>query len=58
MQDKPLKAVKKRAATPQYVSLNQLTLAEFDTPFDQKLFKGNRWVRMAQSIPRGSIVCY
>ena len=58
MQDKPLKAVKKRAATPHYVSPNQLTLAGFDTPFDQKLYKGNRWVRMAHSIPWDSIVCY
>ena len=58
MQDKPLKTVKKRAATPQYVSPNQLTLTGFDTPFDQKLYKGNRWVRMAQSIPWDSIVCY
>ena len=51
MQDKLIKAVRKRAATPHYVSPNQLTLVEFDTPFDQKLYKGNRWVRMAQSIP-------
>jgi len=58
MQDKPIKAVKKRAATPQYVSPNQLTLLGFDTPFDQKLYKGNRWVKMAHSIPWDSIVCY
>ena len=58
MQDKPLKAAKKRAATPQYVSPNQLTLAGFDTPFEQKLYKGNRWVRMAQSIPWDNIVYY
>jgi len=58
MQDKPKKAIKKRAATPQYVSPNQLTLLGFDTPFDQKLYKGNRWVRMAQSIPWDSIVPY
>ena len=58
MQDKPIKAVKKRAATPQYVSPNQLILLGFDTPFDQKLYKGNRWVKMAQSIPWDSIVPY
>lgn len=58
MQAKPIKAVKKRAATPQYVSPNQLTLVGFDTPFDQKLYKGNRWVKMAQSIPWDSIVPY
>ena len=58
MQAKPIKAVKKRAATPQYVSPNQLTLVGFDTSFDQKLYKGNRWVKMAQSIPWDSIVPY
>lgn len=58
MQGKIEKVVKKRASTPAYVSPNQLTLAGFETPFDQKLFKGNRWVRMAHGIPWDSIVCH
>lgn len=58
MQGKIEKVVKKRASTPVYVSPNQLTLAGFETPFDQKLFKGNRWVRMAYGIPWDSIVCH
>lgn len=56
MQGKIEKVVKKRASTPAYVSPNQLTLAGFETPFDQKLFKGNRWVSMAHGIPWDSIV--
>lgn len=58
MQGKIEKVVKKRASTPAYVSPNQLTLAGFETPFDQKLFKGNRWVRMAHGIPWDSIVVH
>ena len=42
---------KKRAQVPQYVSPNQLTLAGFEHPFDQKLSPTNRWVVLAHLIP-------
>lgn len=56
MQGKAVKVVKKRAATPQYISPNQLTLPGFDTPFEQKLTSQNRWVKMAKAIPWDRIV--
>ena len=56
MQGKATKRVKKPAATPRYISPNQLTLAGFETPFEQKLTTENRWVKMAQSIPWDKIV--
>ena len=43
--------IKKRASTPQYVSPNQLVLSGFETPFEQKLTRDNRWVKLALSIP-------
>ena len=58
MQSKVEKVFKKPAATPRYISPNQLTLPGFETPFDQKLCKVNRWVKMAHGIPWDSIVCY
>lgn len=58
MHGKIEKVLKKPASTPRYVSPNQLTLVGFETPFDQKLSKGNRWVRMAHAIPWDSIVCH
>jgi len=58
MQSKIEKVFKKRAATPRYISPNQLTLAGFETPFDQKLSKSNRLIKMAHTIPWDSIVCY
>ena len=42
---------KKRAPVPVYTSPNQLTLECFQTPFDQKLLKTNRWVVLADLIP-------
>jgi transposase, IS5 family len=42
---------KKRAQVPEYVSPNQLTLAGFESPFDQKLNPTNRWVVLAHLIP-------
>lgn len=42
---------KKRAPAPVYTSPNQLTLDCFQTPFDQKLLKTNRWVVLANLIP-------
>lgn len=58
MQGKIEKVLKKPASTPGYVSPNQLTLAGFETPFDQKLTRNNRWVKMAHGIPWDSIVCH
>jgi hypothetical protein len=42
---------KKRAPAPVYTSPNQLTLDCFQTPFDQKLLKDNRWMVLADLIP-------
>jgi hypothetical protein len=42
---------KRRAPGPVYTSPNQLTLDCFETPFDQKLLKTNRWVVLANLIP-------
>jgi transposase, IS5 family len=42
---------KKRASAPLYISPNQLSLEGFQTPFEQKLSKDNRWVVLAQLIP-------
>ena len=42
---------KKRAQVPDYVSPNQLVLAGFESPFDQKLNPTNRWVVLAYLIP-------
>src|SRR5699024_1550857 len=53
---KPRKRTKKLAATPEYVSQNQLTLPGFETPFEQKLDAKNRWIRLASTIPWDKIV--
>ena len=58
MQAKATKGTKKRAATPHYISPNQLTLLGFETPFEQKLTTENRWVKMANAIPWDSIVVH
>ena len=58
MQGKESKARKKPAVTPRYISPNQLTLLGFETPFEQKLSKYNRWVKMAEAIPWDSIVVH
>ncbi len=47
---------KKLAATPVYSSPSQLTLAGFETPFERRLSKNNRWVRLAHLIPWDRIV--
>ena len=49
---------RKRASTPGYVSPNQLVLLGFETPFEQKLSKVNRWVKLAHSIPWDRLVKY
>lgn len=58
MQGKAKRGSKKLAATPRYISPNQLTLAGFETPFDQKLNRENRWIKMAHAIPWDKIVPY
>jgi hypothetical protein len=50
------KTTKKGAATPQYVSPNQLTLCGFETPFAQALTTENRWVKLSKHIPWDKIV--
>lgn len=56
MHGKPTGGAKKLAATPKYISPAQLTLAGFETPFDQKLRPNNRWIRLAHSIPWDDVV--
>lgn len=56
MQGNQSKTLRKRAATPHYISPNQLTLVGFETPFEQQLTSKNRWVKMAISIPWDKIV--
>jgi transposase, IS5 family len=53
---KPVKSVRKRASTPVYISPNQLTIDGFETPFEQKLTKKNRWVILSDKIPWDAIV--
>jgi IS5 family transposase len=45
------KAQKFRAAKQKYLSPNQLTIPEFETPFSKNLSSDNRWVILAQRIP-------
>lgn len=45
------KSHKKRAASPKYVSPNQLTLEGFETPYERTLNPLNRWVVLAKLIP-------
>ena len=49
---------RKRASTPGYVSPNQLVLSGFETPFEQKLTRENRWVKLAHNIPWDRLVKY
>ena len=58
MQAKSATGSKKRAATPHYISPNQLTFLGFETPFEQKLTTENRWVKMGQAIPWDAIVVH
>lgn len=50
------KTSRRLAASLHYISPNQLTLEGFETPFEQKLTKENRWVKLAELIPWDSIV--
>lgn len=56
MQDKPRKAVRKRASTPIYSSPNQLTICGFETPFEQALTANNRWVKLSKLLPWDDLV--
>jgi transposase, IS5 family len=56
MQEKRKVGHKKLAATPSYISPMQLTLVGFETPFERRLLKTNRWVQLAQLIPWDRIV--
>ena len=55
MQDKVqrdmAKHSKRLAPKPSYTSPKQLTLAGFETPFEQHLDESNRWIRLAKLIP-------
>lgn len=50
------KSSRKCAATPKYVSPNQLTIEGFETPFEQHLTSTNRWVQLSKLIPWDKIV--
>ena len=47
---------KRSAHTPKYVSPNQLTIAGFETPFEQSLDPENRWVVLKDLIPWDEII--
>lgn len=51
MQDKQAKHTQTRAPMIKYCSSKQLTLAEFDWPFQTDLDANNRWVKMSEFIP-------
>lgn len=51
MHEKPALTVKNRAAMIRTTSAKQLTIAEFDWPFETVLDKNNRWVKLSQCIP-------
>jgi transposase, IS5 family len=50
------KSSRKPASHTHYVSPNQLVLPGFESPFEQKLSKDNRWVKLSYLIPWDSIV--
>ena len=56
MQGNTGNGTRKPASTPKYISPNQLILEGFETPFEQKLSKDNRWVKLGNAIPWDSIV--
>ena len=53
---KLIKSSRKFAVTRKYVSPNQLTIAGFETPFEQHLTSENRWVALSKLIPWDKIV--
>ena len=42
---------KNRAPAPKYVSVNQLTFSEFESPFERKLNPNNRWIILSKLLP-------
>jgi hypothetical protein len=54
--EKSIKPSRRLAASVKYISPNQLTFDGFETPFEQKLTKENRWVRLSYLIPWDQIV--
>ncbi|MDQ2863309.1 MAG: hypothetical protein M3R50_06615 [Bacteroidota bacterium] len=58
MQSNSKRPTGKRVSIPDYVTPNQLVLLGFETSFEQKLYKENRWVRLAHSIPWDRLVKY
>ena len=55
-QEKPIKSSRRLASSLKYISPNQLTFDGFETPFEQKLTKDNRWVKLSYLIPWDQIV--
>ena len=51
MHENPTFLIKNRAPMIRYRSQKQLTLAEFDWPFQTALDENNRWVKLSQCIP-------
>ncbi|MCK5478712.1 MAG: hypothetical protein KAI44_07330 [Methylococcales bacterium] len=51
MHEKQAKLTKTRAPMIRSCSSKQLTLAEFDWPFQTDLDENNRWVKISQCIP-------
>ncbi len=51
MHEKQAKHTETRAPMIRYSSSKQLTLAEFDWPFQTDLDASNRWVKMSRCIP-------
>jgi hypothetical protein len=51
MHEKPALTAKNRAAMIRTTSAKQLTIAEFDWPFETALDKNNRWVKLSECIP-------
>ncbi len=51
MHEKPALSFKNRAAMIRITSSKQLTIAEFDWPFETVLDKTNRWVKLSECIP-------
>ncbi len=57
--EKQAKPTKTRAPMIRYCSSKQLTLPEFDWPFQTDLDENNRWVKMCQCIPWDELAeCY
>jgi hypothetical protein len=53
MQGYMQKSHKKQAASPNYVSPNQLTFEGFQSPYEHTLNSSNRWVVVAKLIRQG-----